>query len=270
MTAYHDAAARALGSFTTDMGLLAICAEPFPRNTHAAAALLTCLVGWQEYVIEHDINVHDGECWVFMTDSDWERYCGVSRGQASRIMGTFEELGWVLSIQQPRAAGRSKRPVTWYRLVPEAFPEAPSVARLRPTSARHANLIGTRDARDLGSAPSSSKSLTTEPSKRAIPRDALKVWEPTAELWDWTSKTNPRVGRGDLDQFRDHHVAKGTRIIDIDATWRNWVRNTLRFGAVGDGQARRARLDSSFDDVAAAFLAAEAERERPAQLELGS
>lgn len=269
MNAYDDAVSRTAGSCTIDLGLLSICAEPFPKAAHAAAALLTCLVGWQEYVIRHDLNVHDDQCWVFMADTDWEHYCGISRGQASRFMARFEELGWVESVQQARAAGRTKRAVTWYRLIPEAFPSSARSRAVPGLSSARSRAAEAREvARHPDPLPLSSKSLTSEPKKR-VAADELGCWEPTAELWEWTSKTNPRVGRADLEQFRDHHAAKGTRIVDINATWRTWVRNTVRWGAVGDGGARRARLDNSFDDVAAAFLAQEQARSTPT-LELGS
>ena len=268
MTAYDDAASNASATCALDLGLLAICAEPFPKAAHAAAVLLTCLVGWQEYVIRHDLNVHDDECWVFMTDTDWEHYCGISRSQAHRFMAKFEELGWAVSTQQPRAAGRSKRSVTWYRLVPEAFPSSP---RSRGVDRASRGAIHREAAADSAGAPSSSKRATPEgvhkARARAVTREQLAAWQPDEQLWAWTAKTNDRVGSGDLEQFRDHHLAAGTRMLDIAASWRTWVRNTLRWGAVGDKPAKRGVVKDDFESAAATWLA---QQEADGQLSLGA
>ena len=39
----------------------------------------------------------------------------------------------------------------------------------------------------------------------------------------------------DWDQFRDHHVAKGSVMADWDAAWRTWSRNAAKFGEKGNG-----------------------------------
>ena len=43
-----------------------------------------------------------------------------------------------------------------------------------------------------------------------------------------------------LDAFRDYHTAKGSRFLDWDAAFRNWIRNVGRFGGRGAAQARPA------------------------------
>ena len=34
----------------------------------------------------------------------------------------------------------------------------------------------------------------------------------------------------EANQFRDHHQSKGTTFIDIDKAYRNWIRNSVKFG----------------------------------------
>jgi hypothetical protein len=270
---YREAAARRIASFTTDMALLHACMPHFPKNAHAAAALLTSLVDWQEYVAEHELNEADGHCWVFMTDEDWERHCGVSRGQASRIMRTFEVLGWVITRQAARPGARSKRAITWYRVDDEALEKCRAVPRAtEPSVARYRAGLARGTARDSGSTPYIGKEVTTgvvtKTRRRALTATEIDAWDPPDALRAWTAETNPRITEADLANFKDHHKAKGTKILDIEATWRTWVRNSLRFGTVSAGPTRaelRRPPRSTFDDAAAAYLAGD----EPAQLELG-
>lgn len=66
--------------------------------------------------------------------------------------------------------------------------------------------------------------------KRQLPGD----WEPEA-FGDGTEAAVIVAGWRDaerihqLDQFRDHHRAKGSKFSDWNAAWGTWVRNSVRF-----------------------------------------
>lgn len=50
-------------------------------------------------------------------------------------------------------------------------------------------------------------------------------------------------------QFRDHHAAKGTLMLDWDAAFRTWLRNAARWGQ-RSGQARPPQPTGGYDPVA--------------------
>jgi hypothetical protein len=80
--------------------------------------------------------------------------------------------------------------------------------------------------------------------RRALSADELRAWQPDDKLREWTRATNPKITRDDLDDFRDHYLATGKRVLDPDATWRGWVRRSLKYGTVreraGDRRPGRA------------------------------
>lgn len=38
--------------------------------------------------------------------------------------------------------------------------------------------------------------------------------------------------RSELEQFKNHHIAKGSLMLDWDRAWYTWLGNTRRFGTV--------------------------------------
>jgi hypothetical protein len=77
---------------------------------------------------------------------------------------------------------------------------------------------------------------TRRPERLEVPTD----WEPGPEGWDYAAtKAGWEDGRAseEVEGFRDHHRAKGSRLSDLDAAWRIWVRNDVKFqGRRGHGQ----------------------------------
>jgi hypothetical protein len=47
---------------------------------------------------------------------------------------------------------------------------------------------------------------------------------------DWTPAEIQPHERAQLEHFRDHHRAKGTKFLDFEAAWRNWKRLSQKFG----------------------------------------
>lgn len=74
----------------------------------------------------------------------------------------------------------------------------------------------------------------TKPAKRSSKRTRIPAgWEPDERLTAWTREKAPGIPRAELDQFRDHHTARGSLMADWDAAWRTWVGNWARFAARG-------------------------------------
>ncbi len=58
-------------------------------------------------------------------------------------------------------------------------------------------------------------------------------WKPGAELVEWANKTNPNLNVTDAaEQMIDYLLATGkaSEVKDIDARFRTWVRNSVKFG----------------------------------------
>lgn len=68
-------------------------------------------------------------------------------------------------------------------------------------------------------------------SKRSGDRSALKSdWDLDDELLGWTIATAWWINvQTELENFRDHHIAKGSKMADWRAAWRNWVRNFVKW-----------------------------------------
>ena len=47
-----------------------------------------------------------------------------------------------------------------------------------------------------------------------------------------SKKLSPEEIDNEADQFRNHHLARGTTFKDWDAAWRTWVGNAIKFGRV--------------------------------------
>lgn len=56
------------------------------------------------------------------------------------------------------------------------------------------------------------------------------------------------------ENFRDYHVARGTRFVDWDAAWRNWLANQPRFAVHAPSRAPRPDASAIIARVAAEVL----------------
>lgn len=76
----------------------------------------------------------------------------------------------------------------------------------------------------------------------------LKCFEPSAELVDWASALYAVNARDDglLGKFRDWHLEHNKLPADLEAAYRNWIRNeATRFAERDDNGSRRRRRNSS-------------------------
>jgi hypothetical protein len=68
------------------------------------------------------------------------------------------------------------------------------------------------------------------PAKR--PTAAPDTFEVTDELQRWAREKNIRVDLAEeTQQWLDHHRSKGTTAKDWTASWRTWMRNTIRYNS---------------------------------------
>ena len=66
--------------------------------------------------------------------------------------------------------------------------------------------------------------------KRAttIPED----FQPSIKALEWQRTNHPAVDVADeTERFINHHRAKGSKFVDLDAAWRNWIKNAVKFAA---------------------------------------
>lgn len=102
-----------------------------------------------------------------------------------------------------------------------------------------------------------------EKRKHSLPDD----WEPepfgegsdaAAIIAGWTEKELA----GHLEQFRDHHRARGNKFSDWQAAWGTWVRNSRAFAATHKPTARHAGSDDGYLERVLAEKAKREEWER--------
>ena len=68
--------------------------------------------------------------------------------------------------------------------------------------------------------------------KSSIPDDFPHPAAKAAAVLHWQKKGRPDLAAAVEDQaaqFRDHHAARGGKMLDWDAAWRTWIRNALEF-----------------------------------------
>jgi uncharacterized protein YdaU (DUF1376 family) len=84
--------------------------------------------------------------------------------------------------------------------------------------------------------------------KASIPDDFPHIEAKAAAVLFWKNKGRPDLAATVDDQaaqFRDHHAARGGKMLDWAAAWRTWVRNALEF-------TRAPRVDARLQGAPAA------------------
>lgn len=73
--------------------------------------------------------------------------------------------------------------------------------------------------------------------KRGGPTDPPKEFEITEAMWTWAADNgfSPDLVRKETPKMLDQFRSKGERRSDWPATWRNWLRNTEKYGHNGNG-----------------------------------
>ncbi|CAB4202795.1 Protein of unknown function DUF1376 [uncultured Caudovirales phage] len=110
--------------------------------------------------------------------------------------------------------------------------------------------------------------ITTSPNgdvlgarKRAPPAKGTRLdesWQPTQQ--DGNHAKNLGYSQSDVDQlanqFRDHHLAKGTASKKWDASWRTWVANDLKWNGSPASRGNGTRRTGNNGSSPTSFLAA--------------
>ena len=90
-------------------------------------------------------------------------------------------------------------------------------------------------------------------NKRAKPRRRVPPdWQPTAAGIEFARARGLDVTT-ELEQFRSHHISKGTLFADIDAGWRKWCGLAVKFAAKrrGNGSSHKGIIAGTLEDLAA-------------------
>lgn len=82
-----------------------------------------------------------------------------------------------------------------------------------------------------------------KPSTQPLPTD----WQPTQAHREKAADLGLNL-TAEVESFRDHHSAKGTRFVDWDAAFRTWMRNAVKFGAAN--KPKKTPLEIQLDRVA--------------------
>jgi hypothetical protein len=125
-----------------------------------------------------------------------------------------------------------------------------------PTPLSLTPLLSPKESPPIGGPKKAPKNSDTEtpPPKR---RTSIRAdWTPSQANLDYARSknlTDQEIANA-ADQFRNHHLAKGTVFASWDAGWRTWVGNFRRFS--GGAMAGRTQTGGSGQAVSLASIAA--------------
>lgn len=110
-----------------------------------------------------------------------------------------------------------------------------SAERVRNWRAKQRETLRQRNSNARVTPQDTDTDTDTEQKKRGTARKRASALPTdfglTPARSEYAAKTLPNVDTTELlAAFCDHHTAKGTVAKDWDATWRTWVRNSLKFG----------------------------------------
>src|SRR5271170_4576508 len=118
-------------------------------------------------------------------------------------------------------------------------------SRTEPLSSREES--GAHAGGGFSQNPVEEKQSVPLPSNCARGRlEALKTFNPSGPLIDWAAELGINA-RADnvLGKFIDHHCAHGRVPADLEAAFRNWIRNEMRFAGGHDPGGSRVRAKRS-------------------------
>lgn len=184
----------------------------------------------------------DGVCWP--SHDTIAKRVGVGRRQVIRIIEQLEQMGVVERIERKQYSNkyliRCDIAVSHPKPSPDVTPRAhvtstPDVTSTTPDVTSRASRCDIA----MSPEPSINHQGTVRERKRAatpIPDD-FRVSE---HMYGWAAEKG--IGRrqvdADTEQFIDYHRGKDSRQVDWEATWRTWMRNTIRFGTVAKEEHR--------------------------------
>lgn len=165
---------------------------------------------------------------MLMMTCDEARH-GTSRAVAAELITIDEAAGVVFIVgwtsewgQRPKSG--SERTASWRE---RKRSETANHDIVTDVTERHATSpvtdVTTRDESDVIEEKRIDIESANAPEKKQRQRKGELVPE------DWTPAELQPNERAQLEHFRDHHRAKGTRFLDFEAAWRNWKRLGRKF-----------------------------------------
>lgn len=160
-----------------------------------------CYAKWLLVVLADHANEDTGQCWPSL-----ERLAErtqMNKATVARKLNWLEDNNLLV-----RERGNSRRS-TLYTIFPTVAESDSTVAQC------DTNL-----------------SITSNNNKAVRRRQVPDDWMPSDDLRFSIDTIMKEVFDHDFEanQFRDHHQSKGTTFIDIDKAYRNWIRNSVKFG----------------------------------------
>jgi len=160
-----------------------------------------CYAKWLLVVLADHANEETGQCWPSL-----ERLADrtqMNKATVARKLNWLEEHGLVV-----RERGNSRRS-TLYTVFP-------TVAQCDTTVAESDTNL----------------SITSNNNKVVRRKQVPDEWMPSDDLRFSIDTIMKEEFDHDFEanQFRDHHQSKGTTFIDIEKAYRNWIRNSVKFG----------------------------------------
>lgn len=154
------------------------------------------------------------------------RYANVSERSVKRDLKDLVELGeLVVEVNAAPVGGQYKTNLYWITIEPSGVTDL--VSRGDSSGNQGCQVLQT------GVTPSGTQNIINhiEPLTKKKGFDA--EWKPSAELTKWANQVNPDLDVTDaVAQMIDYLLATGkaSAVKDIDARFRTWVRNSVKFG----------------------------------------
>lgn len=169
----------------------------------------------------------DGGAWPSL--ETLARYANVSERQVSRSIKVLEDLGEV-KIDHNRGlnAGRNKTNRYWINL--SCPPECDGSMNHRIDGKTY--LTPRVDISDADGMTDMSGEPVIEPVKKPLNQKS-KISEQftvTQDMLDWINQKGYAINvQQETENFIDHHIAKGSSMVNWVAAWRTWMRNSAKW-----------------------------------------
>lgn len=168
---------------------------------------------------------HQGDEGSWPSIATLARYANASERSVKRDLKDLVELGELrIDVQAAPIGGQYKTNLYWVTIDPSGV----------TNGASRGDKLGNQGCQvvQAGVTPSGTQNIINhiEPLRKKKGFDA--DWKPSAELVEWANRTNPKLDVPDaVAQMIDYLLATGkaSAVKDIDARFRTWVRNSVKF-----------------------------------------
>jgi hypothetical protein len=169
---------------------------------------------------------HQGDEGSWPSIATLARYANASERSVKRDLKDLVELGELkIDVQAAPIGGQYKTNLYWVTIDPSGV----------TVGANRGDKLGNQGCQvvQTGVTPSGTQNIINhiEPLSKKKGFDA--DWKPSAELTKWANQVNPDLDVTDaVAQMVDYLLATGkaSAVKDIDARFRTWVRNSVKFG----------------------------------------